>query len=81
MMNTTHDFLNFNQVMLMDQIVCTGRQLRFKILRKFNNMIGMNITANKFYHINDEISFDMLNLKFVHYKKVCKLQYLKYGKT
>ena len=73
--------INFDQVMVMDQVICTSRQLRFQIMRKMNHKIGMNIPANKFYHINNEISFLMLNLTFVHYKKLCKFQYLKYGKT
>ena len=37
--------------------------------------------ANKFYHINNEISLDMLNMNIAHYKKLCKIQYLKYGRT
>ena len=41
----------------------------------------MNTTANKLYHENNLISLDMLNLKFVHYKKLAKLQFLKNGKT
>ena len=67
--------------MLMDQTICSSRQLKFQIMKKANRKIGMNIAANKFYHINNEISFDMLNLSFVHYKKLCKLQFLKYGPT
>ena len=81
LVNVNPDSLNFDQVMIMDQVVCTGRQLRFQIQRKVKHKIGMNIMANKFYHINDEISFEMLNKNYVHYKKLCKIQYLKYGKT
>ena len=80
-LNNTDGDLSFDQVMVMDQIVCTSRQLRFQILRKFNSKIGMNVPANKFYHINDEIGFDKLNRTFVHYKRLCKYQYLKYGNT
>ena len=41
----------------------------------------MNTTANKFYHILKLIGLDLLNLKFVHFKKIAKIQFLKYGKT
>ena len=40
----------------------------------------MNTTGNKLHHINNQIGLDMLNLKFVHYKKLAKF-HLKYGKT
>ena len=62
LINVNPESLNFDQVMVMDQVVCTGRQLRFQVLRKYNHKIGMNIMANKFYHINNEISLDMLNI-------------------
>ena len=51
------------------------------LLIKFKFKIGMNSALNKFYHINKEISLDSLNLAFVHFKKLMKFQYLKYGKT
>ena len=41
----------------------------------------MNTTANKLYHLNNLIGLDMLNLNFVHYKKLIKIQFLKNGKT
>ena len=81
LVNANNEFLSFDQVMVMDQIVCTSRQLRFQIFRKFQHKIGMNIPANKFFYINNEISLDMLNHTFVHYKKLCKIQYLTYGKS
>ena len=81
LINANDETLTFDQVMVMDQTICTSRQLRFQAIRKFNHKVGMNIAANKFYHINNEISFDMLNLSFVHFKKICKIQYLKYGRT
>ena len=81
LLNSAESVLSFDQVMVMDQVICTSRQLRFQVLRKFNCKIGMNIPANKFYYINNEISFDMLNLTYVHYKRLCKFQYLKYGNT
>ena len=41
----------------------------------------MNTQANKFYHINKLIGLDKLNMSFVHYKKLMKIQFLKNGKT
>ena len=66
---------NFEHVTLIDQVICTGRQLGFQILRKNNGKIGINMTANKMYYINDLISLDMT---FVHFKKLAKIQFLKY---
>ena len=37
----------------------------------------MNTTANKLYHLNNKIDLNTLNLNFVHFKKVAKLQFLK----
>ena len=80
----TNDFktdLSFEQLMILDQTVCTGRQVNFQILRNFNGKIGLNITANKLYSVTNLISLERLNLSFVHYKKTAKPQFLKYGKT
>ena len=41
----------------------------------------MNTAANKFYHITKMIGLDKLNFGFVHYKKIMKMQFLKYGNT
>ena len=82
-----HRVLNFEnlpnseQITILEQMVCGRRQLKFELIRLFNGKIGMNTTANKFYHISKLVGLDLLNLKFVHYKKVVKLQFLKYGKT
>ena len=81
LLNSMDEELSLDQVMVMDQAICTSRQLRFQVQRKFNQKVGMNIPINKFYYINDEIGFDMLNLSDVHYKRLCKFQYLKYGNT
>ena len=77
------DFDNptFEQTTVLDQILCGGRQLKFEIVQNFKGKIGMNTTANKFYHISKLIGLDLLNLKFVHFKKIAKIQFLKYGKT
>ena len=37
----------------------------------------MNTSANKLYHLINLISLDMLNLGFVHFKKLLKIQFLK----
>ena len=66
---------------IIEQSVFTGRQINFEILRQNNTKIGMNTQANKFYHITKMIGLDKLNLSFVHYKKLMKIQFLKYGKT
>ena len=44
---------DFNQIILLDQIISTSRQIHFQVQKKCNSKIGMNITANKFYHINN----------------------------
>ena len=78
--NDISDVLSFEQITVMDQIVCTGRQISFQILRNCSTRIGMNTTANKLYHLNDKIGLNLLNNNF-HFKKLAKIQFLKYGKT
>ena len=41
----------------------------------------MNSFSNKFYHISKLISLNNLNLNFIHFKRVMKIQFLKNGKT
>ena len=72
--------LNFEIITVLDQMVCTGRQIKFQIFRNSNCKIGSNTTANKFFHLNGVIGLDLLNLKRVHIKKIAKIQFLKYGK-
>ena len=67
-------------VNVLDQIVCGRRQIRFEILRNFQFKIGMNTTSNKFFYVSNKIGLDLLNLSYVHYKKIIKIQFLKYGK-
>ena len=73
--------LNFETVTVIDQMILTSRQVNFQILRNNRRKIGLNTTANKLYHISNLISLERLNLKFVHFKKLSKIQFLKYGKT
>ena len=75
------DELTHDIVSILTQMVCTSRQLKFEILRSFNTKIGLNTTANKLYPLNGKIGLDFLNLGFVQYKKIMKVQFLKYGKT
>ena len=39
------------------------------------------MTANKFYCITKMIDLNMLNLGFLHFKKLAKIQFLKFGTT
>ena len=41
----------------------------------------MNMAANRFYHISKQVGLDLLNLKFAHFKKLMKIQFLKNGNT
>ena len=47
LLNEHENVLSHEHITIMDQIVCTGRQINFQILRKFNTKIGLNMTANK----------------------------------
>ena len=77
-----HDgVLSFEHVTVMDQIICTSRQINFQIYTNCNSKIGQNTSANKLYRLNNEIGLNMLNLHLTHYKKLVKIQFLKYGKT
>ena len=68
-------------ITLVDQTICTSRQLKFKVFRNNKLKIGLNTTANKLHCISDLIGYDMLNFGFVHFKKLAKIQFLKFGKT
>ena len=73
--------ITFEIVTILNQMVCTRRQLKFEIIKDFNCKVGLNTTANKLYPLNGKIGLDFLNLKYVHFKKIMKIQFLKYGKT
>ena len=52
-------FLNcFEHITIVNQTICTSRQLKFNSLRTNTCKIGMNMTANKFYCISNQIGFD-----------------------
>ena len=67
--------------LLLNNIVCTGRQINFEIIRNNKCKIGMNKLSNKFYHISKLISLNNLDKNFVHFKKIMKIQFLRNGKT
>ena len=80
-LNQLDNYCSTEHVRVLSRVVCMRRQLTFEILRDNSYKIGMNSTVNKLYHINKQISLDSLNKNFVHYKKIMKFQFLKYGKT
>ena len=80
-LNENLEDLTFEQISVLDEIICTSRQSNFQICRSNRFKIGMNTTANKFFSLSNLISLSMLNLTFVHFKKLAKIQFLKYGKT
>ena len=63
--------LDFETITLLDQLVCTGRQVHFQIHRQCNGKIGFNTTANKFYPLNNKINLLTLNMNFLRFKKSC----------
>ena len=80
-LNDTDPILKTETVHLLEQTVCSRRQLTFELYRTNKSRIGMNTAANKFYHINKLIALDTFNLGFVHYKKLMKIQFMKNGNT
>ena len=73
--------LSFETVTVLDQIICTRKQINFQIFKHCASKIGVNTTAKNFYPLNTKISLNMLNLELVPYKRMAKTQFLKYGKT
>ena len=53
-LNMHDNGLTFEQVTVIEQIICTSRQLDFQILWDNKSKIGLNTTANKLYHVNIE---------------------------
>ena len=67
--------LKIETIKVMEQSLFTGRQMNFEILRDNRTKIGMNSLANKFYHITKMIGLEKLNLSFIHYQKIVKIQF------
>ena len=80
-LNENLEDLTFEQITVLYQMVCTSRQVNFQVCRTNCFKIGLNTTANKFYALNNQFGLGMLNLSFVHFKKLAKIQFMKYGKT
>ena len=64
----TADWLLFT-----NQIISSGRQQQFDILRLNNYKIGLNILANKLYYLKSQINLDLLNLSLPAFKKEMKI--------
>ena len=79
LLNEVPNERSLEHVAILDQMICTGRQLSVKTFKNNKSKIGLNTTANKIYPLNGLISFDSLNLGFVHFKKLMKIQFLKNG--
>ena len=79
--NEIYEHCTSELVTLLSNIVCTRRQLKFEVIRSNRTKIGMNTISNRFYHLSKQVNFDHLNLTFVHFKKVMKIQFLKNGRT
>ena len=72
---------DFEAITVLNQMTFTSRQTLFLIFRNNATKIGMNATANKFYQLTGKITLNSLSLTFVHFKKLMKIQFLKYGNT
>ena len=79
--NESFEFCTTEHALLLNNIVCPRRQLKFEIFRNNITKIGLNSLSNKFHHISKLISLDVLNLGFVHFKKLAKIQFLKNANT
>ena len=80
-MNDMFTYCSSEHAKLLNNIVCTGRQLKFEIIKNNETRIGLNTLSNRFYYISKLVSLDLLNLTYVHFKKIMKIQFLKNGKT
>ena len=78
---TNFEVPDFEAITVLNQMTVTSRQTSFIIFRNNSTKIGMNTTSNKFYQLTGMISLNSLSLPFVHFKKLMKIQFLKYGKT
>ena len=81
LLNENVDDLDFKQITVLDQMVCSRRQLHFEFYSTNISKIGRNTTANKLYPLSNKINLEMLGHNFVHFKKLAKLLFLKYGNT
>ena len=75
------DLPNFETITVLEQMPISSRQTLFLIFKNNQTKIGMNTTSNKFYQISNKITLSSISHSFVHFKKLMKIQFLKYGKT
>ena len=81
LVNENLDDLNLEQITVMDQMICSRRQINFEIHRNNTGKIGINTTANKLYPLSQLIGLNLLSLGYIHFKKLAKIQFLKNGNT
>ena len=81
MVNENENVPSLSFVNLMEQVVCTRRQIMFESHRANHSKIGMNSLENKLYHVSKLIVINKLNWTFPLFKKHMKLQFLKFGNT
>ena len=79
--NEVFETCSTEQALFLNNVIRTRRQTMFEILKSNRSKIGMNALCNKFYHISKQVSLDSLNCKFVQYKKIMKITFMKNGKT
>ena len=79
--NEVFEYCSSEHAALLNNIISTKRQLKFELIRSNMNKIGMNTLSNRFFYISKLISLESLNLTFVHFKKLMKIQFLINGKT
>ena len=80
-LNNVEAPLDTETIRVLDQIICTRRQVFLETHKINRYKIGMNSNENKLYHIRKLILLEKLDYSFVHFKKEMKGQFLKYGKT
>ncbi len=73
--DTTHgkDWQEFT-----NQIICSGRQTSFEILKINNYKIGKNILSNRLASINRKVDLNLLNLPLFSFKREMKDLFLVY---
>ena len=81
MITDLFDSCTKEHALFLDKIVCTRRQILFQMIGTNRYKIGCNTATNKLFPLNGLIGLDRLKLKFVHFKKIMKIQFLKNGKT
>ena len=81
LVNENENVPSLSFVNLLEQVVCTRRQIMFECHRANHSKIGMNSLENKLYHVSKLIVINKLNWTFPLFKKHMKLQFLKFGNT